>query len=60
MPFITVEMWAGRSDEQKEQLVKDITEAFTKIGADPSHVHVILKDNDKTNCAIGGKLANNL
>ena len=32
MPVITVEMWEGRTPDQKKQLVADITAAFTKIG----------------------------
>lgn len=57
MPFITVDMWAGRTDEQKKQLAQDITKAFTKIGTDPSQVHIVFKDNEKSNWAVGGKMA---
>lgn len=60
MPFITVEMWSGRTKEQKEQIAKDITDAFVKIGIKVNNVHVIFKDNDKNNWAIGGKMASDL
>ena len=57
MPFITVEMWEGRTQQQKKELVKDISAAFTKIGVPAEHIHVVLKDNKKDNWGIGGKLA---
>ena len=57
MPVVTVEMWEGRTVEQKKQLVAGITETFEKTGVPPDHVHIILKDNPKHNWASGGKLA---
>lgn len=57
MPVVIVEMWEGRSPEQKKQLAGDITLAFEKIGVPPDAVHIIMKDNPKGNWASGGKLA---
>ena len=57
MPVVIVEMWEGRTIEQKKELVKGISAAFEKIGTPPSAVHIILKDNPKHNWAIGDKLA---
>jgi len=57
MPVVIVEMWAGRTPQQKKQLVADITAAFVKIGTPADAVHVILKDVDKQNWGHGGKLA---
>ena len=57
MPVVIVEMWEGRTPEQKKQLVKDLTEAFVKAGTSANAVHIILKDNAKSNWAQGGKLA---
>jgi len=57
MPVVIVEMWEGRTIEQKKQLVEGITSSFAKIGTRPEAVHIILKDNPKHNWAIGGKLA---
>jgi len=56
MPVVIVEMWEGRTLEQKRQLAKEMTEAFVRIGVPASAVHVILKDNAKSNWAMGGKL----
>jgi len=33
MPIVMVEMWEGRTSEQKETLIKGITKAFEEIGA---------------------------
>jgi 4-oxalocrotonate tautomerase len=57
MPFITVEMWQGRTIQQKKQLAEDITQAFVRIGTAKEQVHIIFKDNPKHNWADGGKLA---
>ncbi len=57
MPVVIVEMWEGRTIEQKKQLVEGITSSFVKIGTSPEVVQVILKDNPKRNWAIGGKLS---
>jgi 4-oxalocrotonate tautomerase len=56
MPVVIVEMWEGRTHEQKKQLAKGITDAFVQIGVPASAVNVILKDNPKSCWAQGGKL----
>ena len=57
MPVVIVEMWEGRTVEQKKQLVEGITSAFVNIGVPPEALHIILKDNPKHNWASGGKLS---
>ena len=57
MPVVTVEMWEGRTIEQKKQLAEGITSVIASIGVRPEAVHIIIKDNPKHNWAIGGKLA---
>ena len=57
MPVVTVEMWEGRTIEQKKQLAEGITSSLVKIGVPQEAVRVIIKDNPKHNWAIGGKLA---
>ncbi len=56
MPVVIVEMWAGRTPEQKKKLVKGLTEAFVQIGTPAELVQIILKDNAKSCWAISGKL----
>jgi len=57
MPVVIVEMWEGRTIDQKKQLVEGITAAFTKIGVPAEALQIILKDVPKHNWAIGGKLS---
>ncbi len=57
MPVVTVEMWEGRTIEQKKQLVEGITSVITKMGIPPEAVQIIIKDIPKYNWATGGKLA---
>ena len=56
MPVIIVEMWDGRTIDQKKKLAEGITSAFVKIGTPAEAVHIILKDNPKHNWAVAGKL----
>ena len=56
MPVVIVEMWEGRTIEQKRQLAEDITSSFVKIGTPQEAVNIIMKDNPKHNWATGGKL----
>ena len=57
MPIVIVEMWEGRTVEQKKQLVEGITSSFVQIGVSRDVVQIIVKDNPKHNWAIAGKLA---
>ena len=57
MPTIRVEMFEGRTPEQKSALVAALTEACVKtIGASPESVDILLFDMAKQNWATGGKL----
>lgn len=57
MPTIRVEMFEGRTPEQKKEFVKAVTEAAVKtLGTSPEAVDVILFDVKKTEWATGGVL----
>ena len=57
VPVVIVEMWAGRTDEQKEKLIKGITKAFEEIGVKPEGLSIIMHDVPKSNWGMGGKQA---
>ena len=58
MPIVRVEMWSGRTHEQKQQLAKAITEAVVEIGkTTPEATFVIFEDVPKGNWAQAGTLA---
>lgn len=57
MPMIKVEMFSGRSNEQKRALVQALTSAFVETaGGTPESVQVILTDIEKENWAVAGTL----
>ncbi len=57
MPFVIVEMWEGRTLEQKKKLVQGITKAFVDINTPAEAVQVVLRDVPKHNWGQGGKLS---
>ena len=58
MPIVRVEMFSGRSREQKAELAKAITDAVVRIAkTSPEATAVIFTDVDKENWADAGKLA---
>lgn len=61
MPVVTVEMWEGRTLEQKRSLVKAITEAMvTHAKAHPDHLHVIIHEIPKESWGRNGMLGSEL
>ncbi|HBH38215.1 MAG: 4-oxalocrotonate tautomerase [Curvibacter sp.] len=57
MPTIRVEMFEGRTPEQKREFVKAITEATVQtLGSSPEAVDVIITDIKKSDWATGGVL----
>jgi 4-oxalocrotonate tautomerase len=57
MPTINVQMFAGRSTEQKRAFVQAVTEATCKsLGCKPEAVDIIIQDVKKEDWATGGKL----
>lgn len=57
MPVVTVQMWTGRSTEQKRRLVAAITDAMVvHAGCKPDHLHVIIQDVPKDSWGRAGRL----
>ncbi|MBI3077413.1 MAG: tautomerase family protein [Deltaproteobacteria bacterium] len=57
MPYAVIYMKAGRSESQKRDLVKAVTDAFTStIGAPAQAVHVLINDLPEENIGHGGIL----
>jgi 4-oxalocrotonate tautomerase len=58
MPNITVQWYAGRTPEQKRQIVAAITEAMVRIGkTTPDQVHIVFQDVERSDWGWNGKLA---
>ncbi|QDX22523.1 4-oxalocrotonate tautomerase [Pandoraea pnomenusa] len=57
MPTFHVEMFEGRTVEQKRAFVKAVTEAaVTTLGCSPESVDIIISDIKRENWATGGTL----
>jgi len=58
MPLVTIDIWEGRTVEQKRELAKAVTSAVAgAIGCPEGAVEIIIRDVPKINWATGGKLA---
>jgi len=58
MPNISIQWYAGRTDQQKRELVAAITDAMVKIGkTTPDQVHIVFQDIEKANWGNSGRLA---
>ncbi|RJS66055.1 2-hydroxymuconate tautomerase [Priestia filamentosa] len=56
MPYVTVKMLEGRTDEQKRALVEKVTEAVVETtGASKEKVVVIIEEMSKNNYGVAGK-----
>ncbi|WP_211708140.1 4-oxalocrotonate tautomerase [Paraburkholderia aspalathi] len=57
MPTFRIELFEGRSLEQKRQFVEAITKATCEsLGVEPNSVDIILTDVKRENWATGGRL----
>lgn len=57
MPIIRVEMFEGRSIEQKRNLVTELTTAFVAAcGGTPASVQVVITDFSSEDWGVGGQL----
>jgi 4-oxalocrotonate tautomerase len=57
MPIIRVEMFKGRSREQKRSLVRELTDTFVRVaGGKPESVTIILQDVEKEDWGASGAL----
>src|SRR3954451_24946860 len=57
MPVVTVQLWTGRTVNQKRRLVAAITEAMVQhADCGPDHLHVIIQDVPKDSWGRAGKL----
>ena len=58
MPIVRIDVWSGRTPEQKQALIRNVTDAVvTSIGCPEQAVEVLLNEVDKSNWASGGVVA---
>ncbi|UPW83624.1 2-hydroxymuconate tautomerase [Lysinibacillus sp. Ag94] len=55
MPYVTVKMLEGRTEEQKRALVKEVTEAVSRtVNAPPENVTVFIEEMSKNHYSVAG------
>jgi 4-oxalocrotonate tautomerase len=58
MPLIKIDLWEGRTPEQKEKIISSITKAMCEsVGCPEKNVHVIIQEHKKEDWGIGGSSA---
>ena len=56
MPYITVKMLEGRTDEQKKALIEKVTDAVVETtGASPERVAIFIEEVSKHDHGVAGK-----
>jgi len=56
MPYVTIKMLVGRTEEQKKALVEKVTEAVAETtGASKDKIVVFIEEMTKNHYAVGGK-----
>ncbi len=61
MPMVRIEMWEGRTDEVKEEMIRKVSKAVAETsGAPIEDVQVVLFDVPKKHWGIGGRLSTEL
>ena len=61
MPVAQINILEGRSDEQKEALIREVTDALCRsLGAPVESVRIIIKEMPKQHFGIGGQSAKKL
>ena len=60
MPFIRVEMFPGRTADQKRALAQELTDGFVRACGGPGdRLHVVITEVERENWGVGGKLMAN-
>ena len=61
MPVAQINILEGRSDEQKEMLIREVTDAISRsLGAPVESVRIIITEMPKQHFGIGGQSARKL
>ena len=57
MPIIRVEMFSGRTADQKRDLVRELTDGFVRTcGGAVDRLHVVITEVEHENWGVGGEL----
>ncbi len=57
MPIIRVEMFPGRTTDQKRDLARELTDGFVRACGGPGdRLHVVISEVERENWGVGGEL----
>jgi 4-oxalocrotonate tautomerase len=57
MPIVRVEMWEGRTLDQKRRLARELTDLIAEVvDCDPETVRILITDYARQDWAVGGVL----
>ncbi len=57
MPYVTIEWFEGRSDEQKREIAEKLTDVLAEVGEMPAdQVWIRFVDCSKADWAMGGEI----
>ncbi len=57
MPIIRVEMFPGRTTDQKRDLARELTDGFVRACGGPGdRLHVVINEVERENWGVGGEL----
>ena len=58
MPNVTIQWFAGRTDQQRRDITVAITDALVRIGKTTAdQVHIVFQDVEKSHWGVNGQLA---
>jgi len=60
MPTVEVKWWEGRTEEQKEAVIRGITKVLEDVGVPADHTNIIITDYPKSNWGVHGVQASKL
>jgi 4-oxalocrotonate tautomerase len=56
MPIVRIETWEGKTEEQKERLIREVTKCVSDVlDVDAEHIRVVIYDVPKANWGIRGE-----
>lgn len=56
MPYVNIQITEGANQEQKEELIKDVTNSLIRVlDKKPEHIHIVIQDVAESNWGFAGK-----
>ncbi|MBW2993134.1 2-hydroxymuconate tautomerase family protein [Candidatus Woesearchaeota archaeon] len=61
MPVVKIEIWEGRTEEKKEEVIQKVTKVISETLDIPERgVHIIINETPRQNWGIGGTQASKM